>query len=113
MVKHNYNHANYLMEKIRNSNPAEKELFPHKQEFRLALHEIYFSKNPKKIGELADALTHYYFEEGKFTNYLKAFEKSLTDLNSFSKSADEIFNLKEKEIQEFYKSSIIKVRRFN
>lgn len=113
MVKHNYDYANYLVEKIRISGDTEKELFPNKQDFRLALQDIYFSKNPKKIGELADTLAHYYFEEGNFTDYLKAFEESLSNLNFYAQSADNLYNFQNKEIQEFYKNSIEDVCRFN
>ena len=106
MFKHNNNYGNYLIDKIKLSVNNEREAFPHKQEFRLALHEIYFSRDFKKIGEIANTLTLYHIKKEKFKNYLEAFEKSLIELNSFSESADKFYNLQNKEIQEFCKNSI-------
>lgn len=98
--EHN-NYPNYLIEKIKISKSSEKELFPHNQEFRLALHEIYFSEDRSKLSELVNTLTDYYFKKENFTDIEKASRKSLTDLENFSKSADEIYCSKNKEIQRF------------
>lgn len=99
MIKYNY--SDDLIKKIK-----EYNIFLENEDFRLALHEIYLSKNHIKIAELSDALTHYYFKKEKFKDYLKAFERSSKNLNYFSKSADEFYNFKNKEIQEFYKNSM-------
>ena len=110
MVKHT--HSNYLIEKIRTLGKSDPSL--EIQDFRLALYEIYLSRDSKKIGELANTLARSCFKEEKLKDYLIAFEKSLMSLTYFSKIADEFYEFKNSEIQEFYKDSIEDVcKNFN
>lgn len=105
------NYPNYLIEKIKT---IEKyDLFPENGEFRLALHDIYLSKNHKKLRKLRDILAYYYSKKEGLENYSKAFEKSLTTLDFLSKNADEVYNFKNKEIEKFYKNSIKKFYKSN
>ncbi|MEK6817174.1 MAG: hypothetical protein AABX80_00055 [Nanoarchaeota archaeon] len=100
------NYPNYVIEKIKISNDSEKKPFPHKQEFRFAIHEIYFSKDNKKLEELANTLACYYSKKNGPKDYSEAFGESLTTLESISKNADEFYNFRNKEIQNFYRKAV-------
>ncbi len=105
MVGQDDDFPGYVADKIRQSIDSEKEVFPNKQDFCLALHEIYFSDKPLKLAEILEALAHYHYKKEHHVDYLKAFEKSMTELASFSKRADKFYNFRNGEIQEFYENS--------
>ncbi|MEK6844673.1 MAG: hypothetical protein AABX44_00265 [Nanoarchaeota archaeon] len=116
MTKPDYghtNHTSYLIEKIKISNDSEKEPFPHKQEFRLALHEIYFSGEYNKMETLTNTLANYYSKKNGPKDYSEAFKESLATLDSLSKNADEFYNFKNKGIQEFYRKSVNLFKKVN
>ena len=60
-----YNYSNYLINQIKTIGESD---LPENGDFRLAIHELYLSKNSKKLGELTDTLAHYYFKKEKPKN---------------------------------------------
>ncbi|MDP3758308.1 MAG: hypothetical protein Q8Q86_01185, partial [Candidatus Daviesbacteria bacterium] len=84
MIKYDYNYPDYLIQKIEISDNTN--LLPHKQEFRSALHQIYFSNNSGKINEIVNSLTAYYCRHEKLVHQ-EAFKKALKDLNDYSEGS--------------------------
>ena len=98
---------NYLMDLLEEIGKGSKTI-PNDEDLELALHEIYFEGDSKKLEKLVHVLTNIYFKNGKFKTYLEAFEETITDLYNDYEQVDKFyFNEKEKEnIRRFYRNSM-------
>ncbi len=102
-------HYNYLIDMLKEIDNGS-ETIPSDEDYKLALHEIYFNKDYNKLGGLAHLLANIYFKKGKFKDYSEAFEETVADLYNCYKQIDEqYFNKKEADnIQRFYIDSMKK-----
>ena len=99
---------NYLMDLLEEIDKGSETIAPNDEDLELALHEIYFEGDSKKLEKLVHVLTNIYFKNGKFKTYLEAFEETITDLyNDYGQIDERYFNEKEKNnIKKFYTDSI-------
>ncbi len=106
--------CNYLIDMLQEIKNGSENI-PDDEDVNLALHEIYFNKERKKLGGLVSLLANIYFKKGKFKNYLEAFEEAVIDLyKDYIQINKQYFNEKEKKnIQKFYLSSMKKSVRNN